>query len=318
MLKSRWLLGIPLAVVALSASAPAATVRDQAGLFGADAVRQAQETLDRIEQELNVPIVIETVETLQGATIEDESLRRARASRSKGVYVLIARKETDLEVRDYQSFLGADRRRAITDAFRQGFRQGDFDAGLARGVKAIGSQVAETGGRPRTAPARQGRPVVAPPPRGVGQAGGSGIGTLLVIGLGIVGVLLVLRLLGSLFRGASGYGGPARVGGPGGYGGGYGGGGGGFFSSLFGGIGGAMAGNWLYDQFSGRQHHDGGSYGASEANAADPGGPAAEAGDWGGTSADWGGGDASGGDWGGGGGGDWGGGDGGGGDGGGW
>ena len=35
-----------------------------------------------------------------------------------------------------------------------------------------------------------------------------------------------------------------------GYGGG--GGGGGFMSSMFGGIGGALAGNWLYDQFSGR------------------------------------------------------------------
>ena len=45
--------------------------------------------------------------------------------------------------------------------------------------------------------------------------------------------------------------------GPGGYYGGGGpataaGGGGGFFSGLLGGLGGAMAGNWLYDQMSGR------------------------------------------------------------------
>ena len=83
----------------------------------------------------------------------------------------------------------------------------------------------------------------------------------------IVAVLVGIRLIGSLFgggRGAYGPGagqpgmGPGYGGGPG-YGAGYGGrGGGGFFSSILGGIGGAMAGNWLYDQFSGR--HQGGTY----------------------------------------------------------
>jgi len=77
-------------------------------------------------------------------------------------------------------------------------------------------------------------------------------------------------------------------------------------SSLFGGIGGAMAGNWLYDQFSGRHqsgYTDSSSYG-SEPGISDAGSDATNvSGDWGG------GGDAGGGgDWGGGGGGDWGGG----------
>ena len=91
--------------------------------------------------------------------------------------------------------------------------------------------------------------------------------TLLLIGLGIFAVLIVLRLLGGLFGRSAGAGypnqmgrwagrGPAWVpaagyyGGGAGYGGG--GGGGGFFSGLLGGLGGAMAGNWLYDQMSGR------------------------------------------------------------------
>ena len=52
-------------------------------------------------------------------------------------------------------------------------------------------------------------------------------------------------------------------GGPGYYGGaGYGGGRGGFFSSVLGGLGGALAGNWLYDQFSGGRH---GQYGSADA-----------------------------------------------------
>ncbi len=87
--------------------------------------------------------------------------------------------------------------------------------------------------------------------------------TLIWIVLGILAVFVVIRLLGALFSGGNrgGYPGQRAMGpgGPGygqGYGPGYGGGGGGgFMSSMFGGIGGALAGNWLYDQFSGR-HHD--------------------------------------------------------------
>ncbi len=116
------------------------------------------------------------------------------------------------------------------------------------------------------------------------RGGTSGVGTLLMIGLGIVAIMFVLRLLGNLFGGGQqqGYGqgqmgrqGPAW--GPGWGGQGYGPQrGGGFMSSLFGGIGGAMAGNWLYDQFSGRHHGsttDSSSYGtAGGATGYDPGG----------------------------------------------
>ena len=117
-----------------------------------------------------------------------------------------------------------------------------------------------------------------------------------------------------------------------GYGGGYGGapaGGGGFMSSMFGGIGGALAGNWLYDQFSGGRHQstsydqgtvDPGVTGSpAETGGTDWVAPNETGGDWGGGGGDtgggggdWGGGSADagggGGDWGGGGGGDFGGG----------
>jgi uncharacterized protein len=111
--------------------------------------------------------------------------------------------------------------------------------------------------------------------------------------------------------GAPGYGAP-----------GYGGGGGGFMSGLLGGLGGAVAGNWLYDQFSGGRHnatHEAGGYqpdgyssgipdqGNDEIIGAndDAGGGAswddspadAGGGDWGGGGGDWGGGGDAGGDW---------------------
>ena len=161
------------------------------------------------------------------------------------------------------------------------------------------------------------------------------MGTFLLILAGIFGVLLVLRLIGGLFgRQRAGY--PGQMGGmgmnrpgmglpgPGYYGGpGYGGRGGGFFSGLLGGLGGALAGNWLYDQMSGRHSH------MTSADAYPPDSPLSGAPDqgddaiigaddhggrgetWDDPGGDWGGGDAGGGDWGGGGG-DWGGGDGGG------
>ena len=152
-----------------------------------------------------------------------------------------------------------------------------------------------------------------------------------MIVIGILGLFLVIRILGALFSaGRGGYANQGRMGGPGGgygpggpgygapgYGGG--GGGGGFMSSMFGGIGGALAGNWLYDQFSGRHHGsvDQASYdpatGAAPAPDASPEwGEGGAGGDWGGDAGgaggDWGGGGGGGGDWGGGGGGDWGGG----------
>ena len=173
------------------------------------------------------------------------------------------------------------------------------------------------------------------------------MGTFLLIILGIFGVLLVLRLLGGLFGRSAGAGYPNQMGGMGmqrpgmgpggpgyyGGGGGYGGRGGGFLSGMLGGLGGAVAGNWLYDQFSGRHGNVNSAdavHSGDYAGTADPGGdaivgadddPAGGAswedagttdtggGDWGGGGGDWGGGGGDwgggGGDWGGGGGGDW-------------
>ena len=323
MLKTRWLLALPLLLATSITSAQAASVRDSAGMFSPEAVRQAQAKLDRIERESKVPILIETVESLPEAAnlkppekrslINDVATRRARES-GQGVYLLISKDDhlisNVLTRKQLASRLPSNVRLNIRDAIAANFKKGDFDAGLNHAVDAFGRALA---GGPVTG-AVPGPGGVAGRPRG----GTSGIGTLLMIGLGIVAVMFVLRLLGGLFGGAGrqGYGqgqmggGPGQMGGPGWGGQGYGPQrGGGFMSSLFGGIGGAMAGNWLYDQFSGRHHGgttDSSSYGAGGATGYDPGGDEIVGGnDDGGQGADWGGG--GGGDWGGGGG-DWGGG----------
>jgi hypothetical protein len=361
----RWLLAIPVMLVATIAasSAQAATIRDRAGIFGAGAREKAQTELDRIEKASGIPIVIETIDAIPGLdgsaptearrkAIDALALERDRVIRDEGIYILISKRDhviSHVMIREREAVvLPLEKRDAIQEAFLKEFRNhGNYDGGLMNGVKAIehslegvsaGGAVAHAGGAHARVANRAG---------GAKAAGGqSTIVTFLWILAGIFGVLLVLRLVGGLFgrsagAGYPGQGGmgmprPGMGGGPGYYGGpGYGGRGGGFFSGLLGGLGGAVAGNWLYDQFSGRHGNvnsadavsptdyttgspdqggdaiigagddlgGGASWGDDGGGGGDVGG-----GDWGGGGGDWGGG---GGDWGGGGG-DWGGGGGGG------
>lgn len=312
--KTLGLLALPLVLAAMLVSpARAATIQDAAGLFSPDAVSQATNRLEQVERDSGMTITIETVDSLNGRSIDQTLIDHARRSGTQGMYVLIAKREHKIEAgvsTVFRRALNRGREIAIQNAFIDGLKRGDFDGALTEGVRSIGREVSQAkaanGGTLRSS----GAPVAGGPLRGRGARPQSGLGTLLTIGLVIVGVLLVMRLLGNLFGAGRGYAAPGRMGpgyGPGGYGGG----GGGFLSSMFGGIGGALAGNWLYDQFSGRHH--GSSYNDQGVSGGDGGSDwttSGEAGDWGGGD---GGGGGGGGDWGGGGGGDWGGGDGGGG-----
>ncbi len=319
MLKMRWLLALPLICALPLGSAGAATIRDTAGMFDTNAVRDAQTRLDRIESRYQLPVTIETVDSLEGRNIDAVLTEHARERRAEGLYMLIAKGDKKFDIESSGAYARAfprERLERIRQAMRLEFNKRDFNGGLLAAVNAIDTEgraaqaefgsVKQSGANHKAnVPLRQrGRPVA-------GQ-GTFGIGTLLGIGLFIVAVLIGIRLLGALFSGGAGYGGPGRMGGPGYGGGGYGG-GGGFFSGLLGGLGGALAGNWLYDQFSGRHHHgdyvDQSAYGSSEADSSSQ----PDNDNWGGGSGgtswdDSGGGDAGGGDWGGGGGGDWGGG----------
>ena len=98
-------------------------VRDTAGMFSADAVRAARDALAKIERTIGVPVLIETVETLKGETIDEVAIRLARRSGAQGVFILIARKESKIEVL-------ASRR--YTEALPRPAHQGSL--GIHRGV----------------------------------------------------------------------------------------------------------------------------------------------------------------------------------------
>jgi uncharacterized protein len=348
MTRLRWFFALPALLIATTGPSDAAEIRDKAKLFSPEAVKKAEAELERIEKEYSVPVAIETVESLEGRKINTVLAEHARAANVKGIYILISKDDHAIQVetyKDYAKYVTAEKDRTIRDVFTREFKAKDFDAGLLKGIDKTDSTLsearAEAGGslRPKATPPVAHRGGVPPVGRELpGKPSSGGMSMWLTIGLGLLALFIVIRVLGAIFGGGNrGYAGNQRMMGPGGapmggpgygpgYGGGGGGGGGGFMSSMFGGIGGALAGNWLYDQFSGGRHHDT-SMGSSgydpssgagvpdQASGPDYVGPADNGGDWGGGGADAGGGDwgggggDAGGDWGGGGGGgDWGGG----------
>jgi glc operon protein GlcG len=119
-------------------------VRDQAGLFSKEAIHSARETLGRIEKTLGAPILIETIESLEGENIDAVAIRLARRSGSQGIFVLIAKKEAKLEVlpsRPYLEALPRGERDKVRAAFIEPFRGRDFDEGLRKGVAALDAEL---------------------------------------------------------------------------------------------------------------------------------------------------------------------------------
>jgi uncharacterized protein GlcG (DUF336 family)/uncharacterized membrane protein YgcG len=120
-------------------------VRDTAGLFSANTVRSARESLEKIEKSTGVPVLVETIETLRGETIDEAAARYARRSGTQGVFILIARKESKIEVlasRRYAETLPRPARTNVRSAFIEAFRSANFDAGLLRGIAALESELA--------------------------------------------------------------------------------------------------------------------------------------------------------------------------------
>ena len=290
----RWLLAIPIAMAAMVLAMPvqAATIRDGAGMFSPGVVKKLEAELDRLERATKIPVVIETIDAIPGLdadapksvrrkAIDQLAVKRDKAIRDEGIYFLISKNDhvfSPVLIRErYAALLPIEKRDAIRDALVEEFKKENYDAGLTRAVETIEQSLAKA-------------TVVNRGAKGLGAASSQGRGRSVDHGnvfadplLGIVGVLLVLRVLGGLLTRNANSGYPGQMGGMGmqrpgmgpgpgpgyyGGGGGFGGGrGGGFFSSLMGGIGGAMAGNWLYDQFSGRH----GNVNSSEAYSHDPG-----------------------------------------------
>jgi glc operon protein GlcG len=120
-------------------------IRDSADLFGDKAIAGAKRQIELIEQKYGVPVVIETIESLRGQPMDDVAVQHARQAAGHGVYVLASRRDHKLEVLVSSAFktrIPEAKRLAIRNAFVEGFKEGDFDAGLQSGIQTISNTLA--------------------------------------------------------------------------------------------------------------------------------------------------------------------------------
>lgn len=264
----------------------AAEISDGGEFFSAEVITAANQSIRDLEQKSGHEVRIETFATVPANKAEavekmDAKQRgeffskwvhdRAEATQSRGILVLICREPSHLNLWAgrpiQQAGFGAAQAKTVKEIMLIHLKAKEYDKALIEGVAQLSTTFGELshakakastttpathepkhGGHvdptsPNHTPAHQ-TPVHVPQ-----QSNWTGVMVVLMF---VVGGIFVVSLIGRLFGGGrnSGMGGY----GPGGYGGG---GGGGFMSGLTGGIFGAMAGNWMYDQFSGR-HASGG------------------------------------------------------------
>ena len=260
-----------LAVCALSivsARAVGPEVRDNAGIFSAPAVKQADEAIRNLQRDFRKELLVETFAAVPDSRTNDYARsreefftsfvrERAQAARLDGIYVLVMKEPPPHRYRiqvgvgqaTIQRAFQARDRDELVRLLQSNFREDKFDEGLRSAVgfveRTLRSNL-QSGAAPR--PVAQGAPVRQSAPASSSSSSYS-MGSLLVLGLFVVGGVLVVGFIMRMLR--SGMGGGGGLAGSGGLRGG----GGGFFSSLLGGIGGAMAGSWLYDRFMSNNAH---------------------------------------------------------------
>ncbi|QEH34367.1 hypothetical protein OJF2_29060 [Aquisphaera giovannonii] len=136
-------------------------IRDGAGMFSEEAVKKARQELERIEKRTGSPVLIETIDSLEGEGIDRVAARLARRAGTQGIFVLMARKESKLEVlpsKRYAEAMNRPARDKVRAAFIAGFRERRFDEGLAKGVAAIEAELTAARTLGKVPPAEQPEP----------------------------------------------------------------------------------------------------------------------------------------------------------------
>src|SRR5687768_4334904 len=183
-----------------------ANVRDNAGLFGEDTVRQANERIAK----LGVPVVVETYGALPDAMLQnynpqrkDESFaayskQRVQQVAPNGVYVLVTTNPDYVSVTEGTKNVirGADTN-AVRNAMVHSFTAKRFDEGLLRGIDALSystglktTAAPQPGAVERSPQAQPSSP--QPSPRTDGRSGGGGISLWTIIFWGVI-LLVVFR-----------------------------------------------------------------------------------------------------------------------------
>ncbi len=219
-------------------------VMDEAGLLSEKTRTTLDAALKNLWESGGSQIAVLTLPDLGGLPIEQASIqiveawKLGEAKKDNGVLFLVAQKERKFRIEVGQGLEGqltdAHSRRILDDVVAPHFRQGNFDAGIVEGVKAIAALTdpqADLGALASVVASPQKRPI------------NDGWGRIIVIAGTVFLFLFLLGLFGGgksgggSYRGGGGYRGGGFSGGGFSGGGGYRGGGGGF-------SGGGASGGW--------------------------------------------------------------------------
>lgn len=282
---ARWWVAVALLFGSVGFAAPG--IQDHAGLFSSEAKAEVAKVMSDLHKRTGRDLFVETFGEIPskwggGVDLKDRAAahsmyerwagNQARDGRVNGVYVLIVKQPGHLHSvvgneTLKNAFSMADRDELIKTMMTR-LKEKNFDGALRDGASFVSRTISRN---LKASPAS-----VRKIPSWRSESVASGIPGWALVLMGLFGVVLVIRLIGSLFSGGGG----GYAGGMGGgypVGGGYPmGGGGGFFRSMMGGLFGAAAGMWMYDRFfgdhasaSGFDSHNAGTSGSQDADGQD-------------------------------------------------
>ena len=274
---------VVLAGSLLPAAARDSYVQDGASLLKPATVESLNRTIDDFHRQYGKEIVVVTVPSLDGQTINAVAEKTFAQLQVNGAMLLFAKTEKKDGVyvdRAARRFFPAGSTADIKSAMTGYLRSGDFDGGVSTGVNLIVDTYRSHAPRH---PVGNVRAYQSAPATNAASTGGFNMSWIWLIAIAVIGFLIVraiFRAIAGPRVPPAGYGGGmgGPMGGPGygqggyGYGGGpMGGGGGGFFSGLLGGLGGAFIGNELFGNrdrgFGGGEAGMGGGEGGSNDNS---------------------------------------------------
>lgn len=145
------LFALPVAVAVAAAEKPvpflSGRVVDEAGMIPADVRQRIEQKLAAFEQRTGIQVAVLTVDSLDGAPIEDYSMRvvetwkLGKKGKDNGVLLLVSKQDRKLRIEvgyGLEGQLTDLKSGRITDnVIRPDFQKGDFGAGIEHGVDAI-------------------------------------------------------------------------------------------------------------------------------------------------------------------------------------
>jgi uncharacterized protein len=142
-----FILALPLQAIALDVPTLRGHVNDYAAMLSPESAQELETTLTDFERSDSTQIVVLTIPTLDGETLEDYSIKVAEAWRigqkkvDNGVILLIAKQERKIRIEVGRGLEGKltdlVSGRIIQGEIAPRFKTGDIDGGIKAGVTAI-------------------------------------------------------------------------------------------------------------------------------------------------------------------------------------